>query len=189
MTLPRGAALIGALAITAKAPKWIDSRLLVVTGIGLTALGNWVMLGYSPLMDWRYVLVAGTIQGAGLGILMAALSKTAFSTLAPALRPEGTALFTLARLYGSTIGIAIVQVLFYNHTQMMHLALAKNLTPHHATGPAAGLFAGPGLPMLNELLTGQAAIIALINQFKLMMIVILAVSPLALLLRKSRPLN
>jgi DHA2 family multidrug resistance protein len=43
--------------------------------------------------------------------------------------------------------------------------------------------------MLNELLTGQAAIIALINQFKLMMIVILAVSPLALLLRKSRPLN
>ncbi|MGN6124212.1 MAG: DHA2 family efflux MFS transporter permease subunit [Sphingomonas oligoaromativorans] len=189
MTLPRGAALIGALAITATAPKWIDSRLLVVTGIGLTALGNWVMLGYSPLMDWRYVLVAGTIQGAGLGILMAALSKTAFSTLAPALRPEGTALFTLARLYGSTIGIAIVQVLFYNHTQMMHLALAKNLTPHHATGPAAGLFAGPGLPMLNELLTGQAAIIALINQFKLMMIVILAVSPLALLLRKSRPLN
>lgn len=189
MTLPRGAALIGALAITATAPKWIDSRLLVVTGIGLTALGNWLMLGYSPLMDWRYVLVAGTVQGAGLGILMAALSKTAFSTLAPALRPEGTALFTLARLYGSTIGIAIVQVLFYNHTQMMHLALAKNLTPHHATGPAAGLFAGPGLPMLNELLTGQAAIIALINQFKLMMIVILAVSPLALLLRKSRPLN
>ncbi|NIJ34790.1 MFS transporter [Sphingomonas oligoaromativorans] len=189
MTLPRGAALIGALAITATAPKWIDSRLLVVTGIGLTALGNWVMLGYSPLMDWRYVLVAGTIQGAGLGILMAALSKTAFSTLAPGLRPEGTALFTLARLYGSTIGIAIVQVLFYNHTQMMHLALAKNLTPHHATGPAAGLFAGAGLPMLNELLTGQAAIIALINQFKLMMIVILAVSPLALLLRKSRPLN
>jgi DHA2 family multidrug resistance protein len=189
MTLPRGAALIGALAITAKAPKWIDSRLLVVTGIGLTALGNWVMLGYSPLMDWRYVLVAGTIQGAGLGILMAALSKTAFGTLAPGLRPEGTVLFTLARLYGSTIGIAIVQVFFYNHTQMMHLALAKNLTPHHATGPAAGLFAGPGLPMLNELLTGQAAIIALINQFKLMMIVILAVSPLALLLRKSRPLN
>lgn len=189
MTLPRGAALIGALAITATAPKWIDSRLLVVTGIGLTALGNWLMLGYSPLMDWRYVLIAGTVQGAGLGILMAALSKTAFSTLAPALRPEGTALFTLARLYGSTIGIAIVQVLFYDHTQMMHLALAKNLTPHHATGPAAGLFAGPGLPMLNELLTGQAAIIALINQFKLMMIVILAVSPLALLLRKSRPLN
>jgi DHA2 family multidrug resistance protein len=79
MTLPRGAALIGALAITAKAPKWIDSRLLVVTGIGLTALGNWVMLGYSPLMDWRYVLVAGTIQGAGLGILMAALSKPVVS--------------------------------------------------------------------------------------------------------------
>jgi DHA2 family multidrug resistance protein len=189
MTLPRGAALIGALVLTATAPKWIDGRQLVIAGIALTASGNWLMLGYSPLMDWGYVLLAGAIQGAGLGIVMAALSKTAFSTLAPEFRPEGATLFNIARLYGSTIGIAIVQVLFYNHTQMMHLALAKNLTPHHATGPAAGLFAGRGLHVLNELLTGQAAIIALINQFKLMMIVILAVSPLALLLRKPRPLT
>lgn len=189
MSIPRGAALVGALLLTANAPKWVDGRLLVLGGIVLTAAGNWQMLGYSPLMDWRYVIVAGAIQGAGLGMLMAALSKTAFSTLAPELRPEGTALFNMARLYGSTIGIAIVQWLFFNHTQMMHLALAKHLTPHQATGPVAGLFSGPGLVALNEMVTSQAALIAVINQFKLMMIVILLVSPLALLLRKARPLH
>jgi hypothetical protein len=38
------------------------------------------MLGYSPQMDWRAVVEAGVFQGAGLGILMPALTKAAFST-------------------------------------------------------------------------------------------------------------
>ena len=189
MTIPRGTALVSALILTSHAPKWSDTRLLVVGGVALTASGNWEMLGYSPLMDWSYVVVAGAIQGAGLGILMAALSKSAFSTLAPALRPEGTALFNLARLYGSTLGVAIVQIYFYDNTQMVHLALAKDLTPHHVVGNAAGLFSGSGLATLNEVVTRQAAVVAVIDQFKLLMVALLIVSPLALLLRKPRPLN
>jgi DHA2 family multidrug resistance protein len=188
MTIPRGAALVSALIVTSHAPKWVDGRLLVIGGIALTACGNWHMLGYSPLMNWQFVVLAGAIQGAGLGLLMAALSRTAFSTLDPKLRPEGTALFNLARLYGSTIGVAVVQIFFYDNTQMMHLALAKNLTPRHALGNTAGLLSRSGLAALNETVTGQAAVIAVIDQFKLLMIVIIAVSPLALLLRRPRPL-
>ena len=52
------------------------------------------------------------VQGAGLGILLPTLAKTAFSTLDRTLRPEGTALFNLSRLYGSTIGIAVVLTFF-----------------------------------------------------------------------------
>jgi hypothetical protein len=65
---------------------------------------------------------------------MAALTRTAFSTLDPEFRPEATMLFNLARLYGSTIGIAVVQIFFYDNTQAMHLALAKHLTPDHLAG-------------------------------------------------------
>jgi len=184
MSIPRGAALVGALILSWEAPKWIDNRALVIGGIALTAFGCWWMLGYSPLMDWRPVVIAGAIQGAGLGLLMPALNRAAFSTLEPRLHPEGTALFNLARLYGSTVGIAVVQIFFYDNTQMMHLALAKHLTLHHAVGPAAGLFSGSGLATLNELVTGQAALIGVVDQFKLLMLVILAVSPLAVLLRK-----
>ena len=68
--------------------------------------------------------------------LMPALTKTAFSTLDPKFRPEGTALFNLSRFYGSTIGIAVVQVFFYNNTQAVYLALAKNLTPYRAAAHA-----------------------------------------------------
>jgi DHA2 family multidrug resistance protein len=129
------------------------------------------------------------LQGAGLGILMPVLGKTAFSTLDPKLRPEGTVLFNLSRLYGSTIGIAVVQTFFYGNTQAMHSALAKNITPHRAAIHAAAALSRQGLAELNQMITGQAAVVAVIGQFKILMIVMLIVSPLILLLRKPRPIG
>src|SRR5262249_35825421 len=132
MSLPRGAALILALVLTSLAPPRLDSRAFVACGAALVIWANWRMLAYSPGMDGRSVATAGVAQGAGLGMLMPALTRTAFSTLAPALRPEGVVLFNIARLYGSTVGIGVVQIFFFNNTQAAHLALAKNLIPYRA---------------------------------------------------------
>ncbi len=189
ITIPRGVALVGALLLTWRAPTQVDNRLLVIGGLALVAYGNWRMLGYSTLMDWWPVVAAGAIQGAGLGMLMPALTRAAFSTLDPRFRAEGTVLFNLSRLYGSTLGIAIVQIDFYRNTQSMHGALANNLRPYRIASHAAGSLSGQGLALMNELVTGQAALVAVIGQFKLLMIAMLVVSPLALLLRKPRPGN
>jgi MFS transporter, DHA2 family, multidrug resistance protein len=189
MAIPRSVALVGALILAGRIPTRIDNRLVVVGGIVLVVYANWRMLSYSPLMDWRPVLVAGVIQGAGLGILMQALTKAAFSTLNPTLRPEGATLFNLSRLYGSTIGIALVIFFFYDNTQAMHLALAKDLTPYRAAAHVAGSLAAAKLAMLNDTITGQAAFVGVIGQFEVMMIAMLIVSPLVLFLRKPRPIN
>ena len=127
MAVPRSLALVGTLILAGRIPARIDNRLIVAGGMALVVYGNWRMLGYSPLMDWWPVLNAGMLQGAGLGILLPTLTKMAFSTLDPAFRPEGTVLFNLSRLYGSTIGIAVVLIFFYDNTQAMHVALAKDL--------------------------------------------------------------
>ena len=188
MAIPRSIALVGALILMSRVPARIDNRLFVVGGMALVVYANWRMLGYSPAMDWRPVVVAGALQGAGLGILMPALTKAAFSTLDPKFRQEGTTLFNLSRLYGSTIGIGVVQIFFFNNTQAMHLALAKDLVPYraaaHATTASISL---RGLAMLNDMITGQAAVIAVIDQFKILMIAMLVVSPFVLFLRKPRP--
>jgi MFS transporter, DHA2 family, multidrug resistance protein len=186
MAIPRSIALVGALILTGYVPARIDNRLLIAGGMALVVYANWRMLSYSPLMDWRPVIVAGVIQGAGLGILLPALTKSAFSTLDPTFRPEGTALFNLSRLYGSTIGIALVLTFFYDNTQAMHLALAKDLAPYRAAAHVAGSMAEPGLARLNDMITGQAAFVGAIDQFEVMMIAMLIVSPLVLFLRKPR---
>jgi DHA2 family multidrug resistance protein len=187
MTLARGVTLVGAVALMNFAPARIDNRLFVVGGMAAVVYANSLMLGYSPAMDWRLVVAATLLQGAGLGTLLPALSKAAFGTLDPKFRPEGTALFNLSRVYGSTIGIAVVQFFFYTNTQAMHLALAKNLTPYRAAAHVAGSIARPGLAALNGMVTQQAAIVAVIDQFKILMFAMLIVSPLVLFLRKPRP--
>jgi MFS transporter, DHA2 family, multidrug resistance protein len=188
MAIPRSIALVGGLILAARVvPARIDSRLLAAGGMVLVVYANWRMLGYSPAMDWRAVVVAGVLQGAGLGILLPTLTKTAFSTLDPAFRPEGTAFFNLSRLYGSSIGVALVLFFFYDNTQAMHLALAKNLMPYRAAAHVAGSVARPGLATLNDMVTGQAAFVGIIDQFKVVMIAMLIVSPLVLFIRQPRP--
>jgi DHA2 family multidrug resistance protein len=189
MTLARGVTLVGAVVLMSFAPARIDNRLFVIGGMAVVVYANSLMLGYSPAMDWRLVVTATLLQGAGLGTLLPALSKAAFGTLDPKFRPEGTALFNLSRVYGSTIGIAVVQMFFYNNTQAMHLALAKNLTPYRTVAHVAGSITKPGLAALNGLVTQQAAFVAVIDQFKILMFAMLIVSPLVLFLRKPRPLN
>jgi DHA2 family multidrug resistance protein len=187
MTIPRGAALVGALVLTSLAPAQVDYRLFLIGGMAMVVYANWLMLGYSPLMDWQTVAEAGLLQGAGLGMLIPAVAKAAFATLDPKLRPDGGVLLNLARLYGSTIGIAVVQIFFYNNTQAMHLALAKDLAPYRAAAHISGSIAKPGLAALNGMVTQQAAIVAVIDQFKILMFAMLMVSPVVLFLRRLRP--
>jgi DHA2 family multidrug resistance protein len=187
MTLARGVTLVGAVVLMGFAPAKIDNRLFVVVGLATVIYGNSLMLGYSPLMDKRLVIAATLLQGTGLGMLLPSLSKAAFGTLDPKFRPEGTAVFNLSRVYGSTIGIAVVVFFFYNNTQAMHLALAKDLAPYHAAAHVAGSIDKAALAKLNDMVTQQAATVAIIDQFKILMLAMLIVSPLVLFLRKPRP--
>jgi DHA2 family multidrug resistance protein len=189
MMLARGVTLVGVVVLMSFAPARIDNRLFVVGGMAVVIYAHWLMLGYSPLMDWRLVVVATLLQGAGLGMLLPALNKAAFSTLDSKFRPEGTAFFNLLRAYGSSIGIAVVLIFFYNNTQAMHTALAKDLTPYRSAAHVAGSIAKPGLAKLNDMITQQAAVVAIIGQFKIMMFAMLIVSPLVLFLRKPQPAN
>jgi MFS transporter, DHA2 family, multidrug resistance protein len=188
MAIPRGAALAGSVALMSFVPARIGPRVFLLAGAGLVVYANWLMLGYSPDMDWRPVVRAGVLQGAGLGIVISSLGRTVFSTLPAALRPQGGALFNISRLYGNTIGIATVQIFFYNNTQAVHLALAKDLAPFHASAHISSPIAVPGLAMLNGIVTRQAAVIAVVDQFKILMFAMLIVTPLALFLRKAAPI-
>ncbi|WP_223431461.1 DHA2 family efflux MFS transporter permease subunit [Pseudomonas sp. GL-B-26] len=188
LTIPRGIGLVGAFLLMGRVPERFDRRLFVAAGVAVVIYANWLMLGYSPLMDWSPVAVAGAIQGIGIGMLMPSLTKVAFSTLDPTLRPEGTGLFNLSRVYGSTLGVAIVQLFFFNNTQAMHMALVSNLTPYRAAAHSAPTSL-QALAGLNEMITGQAAFIAVVDQFKILMFAMLVVSPLVVFLRKPVPTN
>lgn len=114
------------------------------------------------------------------------LAAATFTTLAPVLRNEGTAMFSLIRNIGSSIGISVVTALLTRNTQIMHARLAENITPYfnpwHAPPPTNAATAA----MVNHTVTSQAAMIAYNNDFKMMLILTLFAVPAVLLLRTAK---
>jgi DHA2 family multidrug resistance protein len=70
----------------------------------------------------------------------------------------------------------------------MRIVLTKDLVPTRAAR-VAGSIGKTGLAGLNDMITDQAAVVAVICQFKILMFAMLIVSPLVLFLRKPRPGN
>ncbi|CAB3783810.1 Putative multidrug resistance protein MdtD [Paraburkholderia ultramafica] len=132
------------------------------------------------------VVWPGVIQGFGLGLVFVPLSALTFSTLAPELRADGTATYSLMRNIGSSIGISIVQTLMTRNTQVSHADLAANITPFNpAIQPMLNSGSNYDIAALNASITQQASMIAYLNDFKLMFVATLLVIPLLLLIRPS----
>jgi len=132
------------------------------------------------------------IQGVGLGLIFVPLAAASFATLSPQLRTDGTAIFSLMRNIGSSIGIAVAQALLVRNTQLAHAGLLENLTaanPDLLHSPVASAFhlgAPPGFELLNNELTRQAEMIAYVDDFFLMLLLTLLVIPLLILIRPAR---
>jgi DHA2 family multidrug resistance protein len=167
----------------------VDSRLLIATGIGVTAVSLEMMCGYSTRMPQTLVWSTTFLQGIGTGLTYVTLTTVAFATLGVQYRSEGTSMFNLLRNVGSSIGIAATGALLTRNTQVMHERLASHILPwgDQMRIPAPfSLTAPAGLAALNAEVTRQAQMIAYNDDFKLMFVITLALIPLVLLLRPAR---
>ena len=197
VTAPRGVGTMAAMFIVARLIGRVDTRLIILSGMGLTALAMWQMTGFSLQMGMGPVIWTGVLQGFGLGFVFTPLSTITFSTLPRNILTQGTAIFSLMRNIGGSVGISIVEALLVENTQIVHSHLVENLRPDnpitHAPFLAApySLSAPAGIAALNAEVTRQSTMVAYIDDFRLMMMIVLMAVPLLLLLRKpgSMPRN
>jgi len=145
------------------------------------------MTGFDLQMGTSTIVWSGFAQGVGISLIFLPVASLTFATLTPALRNEGTAVFSLMRNMGSSVGISILVTLVTRNTQIAHASLAAhvsyyNPTLHAITGalPTLGT-----LTELNEAVTQQAAMIAYIDDFHMMLLLSVAAIPLVLLFRKG----
>jgi DHA2 family multidrug resistance protein len=189
VTAPRGAGTLAAMFIVGRLMGKVDIRLIIGTGFALAAVSSWQMTGFDLQMDSAMVVWSGLLQGLGTGFVYVPLAAATFATLTPALRNEGTAIFSLTRNLGSSIGISVVNTLLTRNTQIMHATLGEHVTRYSPVLRARLSGGSPSLHTLaglNATVTEQAAMIAYNNDFQLMMVLSLAAIPLVFLLRKGR---
>jgi DHA2 family multidrug resistance protein len=189
---PRGAGTMVAMMVVGRIVGRLDTRLLVLTGLMLMAWSLHAMTQWTADVGIGEIVYTGIVQGVGLGFIFVPLSTIAFSTLAPRYRNEGTAMFSLVRNIGASVGISLVMTVLGHEVQQSHAELAASITPFRDALQA------PGVPQLWDLRTelGRAAVnaevsrqavtIAYLNDFRFMMYLCLLALPLLLLLRPRR---
>jgi DHA2 family multidrug resistance protein len=188
---PRGLGTMASMFLVGRLIGKVDTRLLLVVGLLLTAWAMYDMTGWNPNVSQWTIAVTGFIQGAGLGFLFVPLTTVTFATLAPEQRADGTGLYNLSRNVGSSVGISVVSYLLIRNEQINHATISAHVTAvNHAFDNgmvlrAWGPWTASGRAALDQVIQMQAAIISYIDDFKLMMILSLAAIPLVLLLRRA----
>jgi DHA2 family multidrug resistance protein len=138
------------------------------------------------------IIVNGVAQGIGLGLVFVPLSSVSFLTLPIHLRTSGSAILTLIRNVGSSIGISMVIANLTSKTTMMHARLTESVTPFNDAlqfpdvSSVLNMGTDAGRAMMDAIITQQAAVIAYANDFKLLMVLTLIAMPFVFFIGKSR---
>jgi DHA2 family multidrug resistance protein len=186
---PRGVGTMVAMVLVGKLVGRIDARLLILSGMAMTAFSLWEMSRFTLDVDVPTIVRTGLVQGFGLGFIFVPVSAASFATLDRNLRSEGTAIFNLFRNLGASVGISIVVTLLAQRSQQVHAELTESLNPFREALRAPWLpplwdwRTEAGAAALNTEVSRQALLIAYLGDFVLMMWMVILTAPLVLLLR------
>jgi DHA2 family multidrug resistance protein len=186
-TTPRGLGMAFAIIVISRLRGRVNIRPLIAAGLSINAIALYMMSHWSLTVGMREIVWTGALQGFGLGFIMLPVSNLAFSTLAPELRTDGSAFFSLLRNVGGSVGIAIVATRVVEVTQVQHGHLAGYLTPFHALPVPPHLPIAAALRMLNLGITRQAGMVAYINAYYLLGALSVLMLPLVMFLRIPKP--
>ncbi len=188
VTAPRGFGTLFSMFVVGRLIGRVDTRLIILSGLALTAYSLWRMTHVDLQMGSELVVTAGITQGFGVGLIFVPLTTVVFSTLDPRLRTDAAGLFTLARSIGSSAGISILEAILVRNTQIVHADLIRHVRPDN---PNFSLFAPQGwslatqrgMALIDAQVTAQASMVSYVDCFKVMLDMALLTMPLVLLMK------
>ena len=189
---PRGLATAISMIAVGRLVNKADARLLVGTGMLISAAGSYAMTWYSLDISTMWVIWPAFLQGLGLGLIFVPLSTIAYATLERARMAEAAGIYSLVRTIGAAAGISVVTTLMTRQSQVIwnqlggHItqydtALLDFLRPLHLqpTDPHA-------MALIASQIAKQAQMVAMLDVFQVTTWSFLGMLPLVFLLRRSR---
>src|SRR5215469_4083453 len=202
---PGGAVIMFMMPVVGLLVSRVNTKYLIAFGCAVSALALFVMAGWDLSIDYSHAVRARMLQSFGLAFLFIPINVSAFAFVAKEKTNMGTGIINLARNVGASVGIATVTTLLERRTQahtarlMEHvnpfsLAYQKVLAGFTATFSSAGSTtadaASRATGMVYGMVQRQAAMLAFLDNYKLLGVVFLAVLPVMLLLKKPKgPVN
>ncbi|MCU5775496.1 DHA2 family efflux MFS transporter permease subunit [Erwiniaceae bacterium BAC15a-03b] len=173
-----GLCIMLAMMVTgAIASKLTSQRFLVVAGLGFTAFAMWHFSKLSLQVDFATLMWARVLQMIGLPMILIPVAALSYRGLAANKSNEASAMSTLLRNLGGSIGIAWVVNLLHQRTHLHYERLGEHITA--ANTPAAML------KSLAQALYQQARMLSYLDIYTIMALVALSVMLLPLFFREK----
>jgi DHA2 family multidrug resistance protein len=180
----------------------VQVRWLILFGLIVSALALWHLTGFNLQVGYSDLAWARAYQAFGLAFLFVPINTAAYTGIPPGKTNNVSALMNLSRNLGGSFGIAILSTILTqraqyhtntlgyhttdynpNFTEWMRQATAflqqKGATAVDAANQARGL-------MWSQVIK-QSTMLAFLDAFYFLMILIICVMPLVFLLKKNKP--
>jgi len=198
---PGGAVIMLMMPVVGFLVSKVDTRALIAFGCIMCSISLFVMAGWNLQLDYRHAVYGRMLQSFGLAFLFIPINVAAFAYVPKEKTNMGTGIINLARNVGASVGIATVTTFLERRTQAHTARLIEHVNPFSlayqkvlagfsatfSSGGSSGADAGAkATGMVYGLVQRQAAMLAFLDDYKLLGVVFLIVLPVMLLLKKPK---
>src|SRR6201999_2386690 len=173
----------------------IDMRLIIAAGLIIFALGSWQMTWITRDYDFYELLVPQILRGIGMMCAMIPTNNIALGTLRPDLVKNASGLFNLMRNLGGAIGLAVINQMLNDRTDLHIVRLQDRVTWGNTTAvetlnmltqraQGMGDSAMMALKQLSQLVHRQAAVMSFGDTFFILALFFASLSVLIFALNK-----
>lgn len=185
---PAGFAVMFLMPLSGKLIGRVQARAIIFCGLTLMSAGMFLTAHLTPQTDFNTFLWMRVAQVIGLPFLFIPVSTLAFSNIPKGKSNKASALFSLFRNIGGSIGIALVATYQAQRAQVQQQRLAEHLVPgslnyesyRQAIAAHIGNVHGT-LGSINHTLQTQASILGYADAFMMLSVMMLVLLVAALL--------
>lgn len=198
---PGGAVIMCMMPVVGMLVSRVDTRILITFGCIVSASALFVMAGWDLGLDYGHAVHARMLQSFGLAFLFIPINVAAFAYVPKEKTNMGTGIINLARNIGASVGIATVTTMLDRRTQYHQSRLMEHVNDYSAAyhnmlnglqakflaaGSSAAHASAQAHTMIYHTVQRQAAMLAFLDNFKMLGIIFFAVIPILLLMKKPK---
>ena len=176
----------------------IDLRVIIAFGLITFAIGSYQMTWITKDYDFWELFVPQVLRGIGMMCAMVPTNTIALGTLPPELVKNASGLFNLMRNLGGAVGLAVINQVLNERTDLHIARLHERVNWGNATATETlnmltqkmqgmGDSALMALKQLSQIVHRQAAVMGYGDAFFLLTVFYLGLSVLVLLLKNPSP--
>jgi MFS transporter, DHA2 family, multidrug resistance protein len=173
----------------------IDMRYLIAFGLCTFALGSWQMTWITRDYDFYELLIPQILRGIGMMFAMVPTNNIALGTLPPELLKNGSGLFNLTRNLGGAVGLAVINQVLNERTDLHIARLQERVNWGNATATETlnmftqrmqgmGEAALMAMKQLSQIVHRQAVVMGYGDAFFIVTVFYFGLSLLVMLLKK-----